>query len=403
LTLGCAECHSHKYDPITQKEFYQLYALFNNAEEADIPAPQPGAEGARAQTFRPPAGFIKTFLHVRGDFLRHGDEVRPGVISVLNPFRPRSEVPDRLDLARWLVDPDNPLTSRVTVNRMWQHLFGRGLVATPEDFGLRGEPPSHPELLDWLAAEFLRLGWSRKELIKLIVNSATYRQSSHVRPELSSIDANNSLLARQNRFRVEAEIIRDLYFASGGLLNAEIKGPSFRPPVPDDFKAMGSAGAFTWSESKGPELYKRGMYIYTQRTVPYPMWKTLDAANPNEACPRRECSNTPLQALTLLNNPSFVECARALGRRMSSAPTATVADRLAYGFQICLGRKPSAGELERLEKLFDQECSVVRRDCKAASALLGECHVDRCRVDQAAAFVLVAQVLMNLDEFVTRE
>src|SRR6185436_6244233 len=173
---------------------------------------------------------------------------------VLNPFRPRSEVPDRLDLARWLVDPDNPLTSRVAVNRIWQHLFGRGLVGTPEDFGLRGEPPSHPELLDWLATEFLRLGWSRKELIKLIVSSETYRQSSHVRPELSSIDANNTLLARQNRFRVEAEIIRDLYFASGGLLNAEIKGPSFRPPVPDDFKAMGRAGAFTWSETKGPEL-----------------------------------------------------------------------------------------------------------------------------------------------------
>lgn len=461
LTLGCAECHTHKYDPITQKEFFQLYAFFNNADEADISAPQPAelevyaqrknaweSETARiksllarceevdpisvklnlqlqqlakatpqyqeplAQSFKQFTNTVRTFVHVRGDFLRKGDEVRPGVLAALHPFKPRGEVPDRLDLARWIADPANPLASRVAVNQIWQHLFGRGLVATPEDFGVRGEPPSHPELLDFLATEFLRLGWSRKEMIRLIVGSAAYRQTAEVRSDLAAVDPNNTLLARQNRFRLESEIVRDLYLACGGILNNEIKGPSFRPPVPDDFKALGGAGAFTWVDSEGADKYRRGLYIFSQRTVPYPVSMTFDAPNPSESCPRREYSNTPLQALTLMNNPTFVECTQGLARRMflASAPLSTPCapnafgdQRLSYGFELCLGRKPSRPELLRLEKLFDDARRLVARDRKSAAALLGNVDIDQPDIDEAAGMVLVAQVLMNLDEFVTRE
>ena len=363
----------------------------------------PQYQDAQAQGFRQSTNLVKTFVHVRGDFLRQGDEVRPGVLAALQPFKPRGETADRLDLANWLVDSANPLTSRVAVNRIWQHLFGRGLVATSEDFGVRGEPPSHPELLDWLATEFVRVGWSRKELIRLIVSSATYRQSARIRPELASVDPNNALLARQNRFRVESEIIRDLCLAAGGLLNAEIKGPSFHPPATDDFKALGSAGAFTWVDSEGQEKYRRGLYAFTQRTVPYPVSMTFDAANPNESCPRRENSNTPLQALTLMNNPTFVECAQGLGRRMFLAPKQNSSERIAHGFEVCLGRKPSREEMVRLQKLFEDERRLAASNRKAAATVIGNVEVDQRDVEDAAAFVAVGQVLMNLDEFVTRE
>ena len=215
--------------------------------------------------------------------------------------------------------------------------------------------------------------------------------------------ANNALFARQNRFRVESEIIRDLYLSAGGLLNAEIKGPSFHPPATDDFKALGSAGAFTWVDSEGPEKYRRGLYAFAQRTVPYPVSMTFDAANPNESCPRRENSNTPLQALTLLNNPTFVECAQGLGRRMFLAPKQNSSERIGYGFELSLGRKPSRDEMLRLRKLFDDERHLAASTRKAAASLIGNVEVDQRDIDEAAAFVAVAQVLMNLDEFVTRE
>jgi len=346
-------------------------------------------------------------------------------------------LPDRLDLALWIADPANPLTSRVSVNHIWQHLFGRGLVNTPEDFGTRGEPPSHPELLDWLATEFLKRGWSRKTMIKLIVTSATYRQSSHTRPELIDRDPQNSLLARQNRFRVESEIIRDLYLTAGGLLNAEIGGPSFRPKMSDDIKAFGGAGAFTWVDSDGPEKYRRGVYIYAQRTVPYPASMTFDQANPSEACTRRERSNTPLQALTLLNHDIFVECAQGLGRRMLTQPGARtflsaatqdgsgavevenlsrdrellrtgmsarpLSQKIDYGFQLCLGRSPTKEEMGRLEKLYDDELKLACAGPESATKLTAGLKIGKSQVAEMSAFIALAQVLMNLDEFMTRE
>src|SRR5882672_2960718 len=377
LTVGCAECHNHKYDPITQREFYQLYAFFNNSQEVEVPAPQaddaarferekkaweaeqvrlkellaqltkardsrasdvkrqlarhrraePKNAEARAESFFERTAPARANIHVRGDFLRKGEEVPSGTPAILPALKPRATDADRLDLARWIVNPANPLTARVAVNHVWQHLFGRGLVNTPEDFGTRGELPSHPELLDWLAYAFAgeslnvecstldvqrSVPWSRKALIKLIVTSAAYRQSSHYRPELAARDPQNILLARQNRFRVESEIVRDLSLNAGGLLNDDIGGPSFHPHMPDDVKKLGGAGAITWTDTEGPEKYRRGLYIFAQRTVPYPASMTLDQADPAQSCPRRERSNTPLQALTLLNHGIFLECAQGL-------------------------------------------------------------------------------------------
>lgn len=387
LTLGCAECHSHKYDPISQREFYQIYSFFNAAEEFDAQLP----DGRTAYSFRQLASAPPTFVHVRGDFLRHGDQVHPGVLNAINRTvasvgsPPASDETarfrSRLDLARWIVSPDNPLTARVAVNQIWLHLFGRGLVATTEDFGVRGEPPSHLELLDWLAREFIRSGWSRKQMIRLIVNSSAYRQSSEVRPELAVRDPENRLLARQGRFRLEAEILRDSALAVSGRLNPEVGGRSFRPHLPDDVKWLSTAGAWNWTDDSGPVLQRRSLYIYTQRTVPHPLLPTFDQAGASEPCTRRERSDNPLQALTLLNNACFVDCARALARRLQPASGGRAHEPIRQAFRQCLGREPGPKELQRLEALFAQASAVSSKD----------------------APVVVAQTLLNLDEFLNRE
>jgi hypothetical protein len=355
----------------------------------------------------------KTNVHIRGDFLRKGDEVQPGTLAVLHAFQPRGEKPDRLDLARWIVDPKNPLTARVAVNHVWKDLFGRALVGSVDDFGTRGEKPSHPDLLDWLALAFSRragdvgsgsgevaLGWSRKALIKLIVTSATYRQSSRLRPELNERDPNNVLLARQNRFRLEAEALRDLYLATSGLLNPAIGGPSIRPQLPADIAALGYANSVKWQESKGGEQYRRGMYIFFQRTVPYPMLMTFDAPDSNTSCARRERSNTPLQALTLLNDPVFFECSQALGKRVA-AGTDAVDAKIRGAFEVCLARSPNEGELRRLREFHARQLELQRRTPAAAAKIAGE--ADAADVEEKAAFAALCRVIMNLDEFVTRE
>jgi mono/diheme cytochrome c family protein len=344
----------------------------------------------------------KTQIHIRGDFLRKGDEVEPATLSVLHPFKPRDETPDRLDLARWLFEPTNPLTGRVAVNHIWKHLFGRGLVATTDDFGTRGEKPSHPELLDFLATEFPRLNWSRKALIRLILTSATYRQSSAVRPELVSRDPNNILLARQNRLRLEAEVIRDAHLAVSGLLNAEIGGPSVRPPLPSDLTSVGYANQIKWKNSEGPDKYRRGLYTFFQRTVPYPMLMTFDAPDSNVTCTRRERSNTPIQALTLLNDPVFFECAQALGRRIASTSEADTKEKVRQLFAACLSRPPSPAELDRLVHFHEVQSRLVKNSPISARALTGMSETDGENFE-AATFVALARTLMNLDEFVTRE
>ncbi len=454
LTVGCAQCHTHKYDPILHKEYYQLFAFFNSAEEQDLLAPlpremevyqkaltrykaereplvqavaashrasdpysgslartlaeravkKPEYSGSKVQTLverpRPRA----THIHLRGDFLRKGEEVRSGTLEALHPLEPSGASPNRLDLSRWLTNPANPLTARVTVNRVWRNLFGRGLVASLDDFGTRGELPSHPELLDWLATEFIARGWSQKAMIRMIVTSSTYRQSSNARPDLADRDAGNLWLARQNRLRLEAEVLRDVTLAAGGLLNPTIGGPSVRPPQPSGISELTYASSAKWVESKGADRYRRGLYTWFQRTSPYPMLMTFDAPDSNVCAVRRERSNTPLQSLTLLNDPVFFECAQALGRRVvEESGSEGVEGRIRFAFDVCLAREPSDEELTLLGRLWGDLERQCRSQPEAAAKLVGPHLSAGVDVSEAAAWVALGRTILNLDEFVTRE
>ncbi len=368
-------------------------------DEHDKKAPKGPETFAAIMTSHP--GGRTTQVHMRGNFMDKGVEVQPAVPSVLHPMHPRGDKPDRLDLARWLFDPANPLTARVAVNHVWKNLFGRALVATVDDFGTRGERPSHPELLDWLAAQFQELGWSLKDLIRLIVTSATYKQSSLVRPELESADPTNVLLARQNRLRMEAETVRDASLAASGLLSPGIGGPSVKPPLPPDIAALGYANSVKWVESSGTDKYRRGLYIFFQRTVPFPMLMTFDAPDSNATCTRRERSNTPLQALTLLNDPEFFECARSLGGIMADAPAGDMTARLQHGFLRCMARPPSPDELGRLEQLHAAHVQLFKASPAMAAEVCGSREAGPLTADRAA-WVATARIILNLDEFITR-
>ena len=487
LTAGCAQCHDHTYDPISQREYYQLFAFMNAIQEEDIEAPLPGELGpwlasragylkerdallaeyqisqlqlvweermraaitkpgtnvewdfaltsctamldnaqamlmtpadkrteyqrerllnyfvynmgpdnnrdkelmAKIRTLREKMNAlngrtpqitlahtvaeapqpVKTTVAVRGDYKRPGIEVQPDTLAVLPPMGKAG--PARLEFAKWLVSRDNPLTARVIMNRTWQEFFGRGLVRTSEDFGLQGEKPSHPELLDYLASEFIERGWSQKQMMRLIVTSATYKQSSQVRPDLVQRDPDNTLLARQSRLRLSAEGLRDSALAASGLLDERIGGPSIRPPQPPGVAEL-QYGNNKWRESTGADRYRRGLYIHFQRTAPYPQLMTFDAPESTVACSRRRTSNTPLQSLNLLNDPVFVEAAQALAYRVSGLPTDEA--RIAAAFETALNRPPSAREMSRLMRLRQEQ-----------------------------SLLAVARVILNLDEFVTRE
>ncbi len=342
----------------------------------------------------------------RGDFLSPTDGVSPGPPARLGEFRARGDQADRLDLARWLVSGDCPLTSRVAVNHVWLHLFGAPLVETTSDFGVRGAAPSHPELLDWLASQFQGpLGWSRKELIRLVVLSSAYRQSSRFRPELAERDPANRLLARQNRFRVEAEIVRDLSLAVSGLLSARVGGPSVFPPMPDELAKLSYANNFSWRGSEGSDRYRRGMYTFLKRTILYPSLTTFDAPDTNVACTMRTVSNTPLQALVLLNNEVHAEAARALAHRLQTSPGSDK-QRLGRGLQWVLLRQPKESEVATLQTALQGAREHYREHRSDAAAL---CAVPTAEAETAphleeqAAWVAVARVLLNLDEFLTRE
>ncbi|HCC56800.1 MAG TPA: hypothetical protein DEQ47_05970, partial [Solibacterales bacterium] len=310
-----------------------------------------------------------SYLRVRGDYKNPGVEVQPAVLSVL-PQLPPTPRPTRLDLAKWLVAPVNPLTSRVAVNRIWQELFGQGLVASSDDFGTRGDKPSHPELLDWLAGQFMDNGWSRKQIIRTIVTSATYRQSSKVRPELETVDPSNTLLARQARLRLPAELIRDSSLAVSGLLSLDVGGKSVRPPQPAGVMEMGygKTGGAHWAESKGADRYRRGIYIEFLRSTPYPQLVNFDAPKSNVSLCKRDRSDTSLQALNLLNDPVFVEAAQALAYRITTESS----DPLTYAFRLTLAREPSERETQTMQKYLKQH-----------------------------DWTGVSSILLNLDEFIT--
>jgi len=345
----------------------------------------------------------QTHIHVRGDFLRPGAAVRPNVPAALPHLPAGVKTPNRLDLARWLVSPENPLTSRVTVNRIWQQYFGRGLVDTENDFGTQGSAPSHPELLDYLATQFIAQGWSFKSLHRLIVTSATYRQASRISPAARDRDPLNQWYGRQNRLRLDAELIRDTALSVSGLLNPELGGPGVYPPQPEGIDLF-TQNRKNWKESQGPDRYRRGMYIFFWRSNPYPFLTTFDAPQGNVTCTKRVRSNTPLQALTLANDRAFVEIAQAFaGRVLREASAAEDASRLDYAFRLGLSREPNSQEREILTRFVRQQRAVFAANPTSARDLAGP----RLSPDQdpleSATWTALARVLLNLDEFITRE
>ncbi|MBO0857965.1 MAG: DUF1553 domain-containing protein [Chloracidobacterium sp.] len=350
-----------------------------------------------------------TFVLTRGDYRNKTEKVAPGVPAILPPL-PKDEKVNRLALAKWLVDPNHPLTSRVTVNRFWQMYFGLGIVKTAEDFGSQGEPPVHPELLDWLATEFIRTGWDMKAMQKLMVTSATYRQSSRVTPELLEKDPENRLLARGPRYRLPAETIRDNALAVSGLLNDEIGGRSVLPYQPSGlWEEMAFGDGFSMQEyvqSHGKDLYRRSMYTFWKRTVPPAALATFDAPDREKCVARRAVTNTPLQALVTLNDPTYVEAARAMAQKTLRDGGKDLNSRIAYVFRLALARKPSARETNVLRDLLSRQLINYRKDKKAASELthVGESAVDD-KIDQPelAAWTMVASAILNLDETVTKE
>ncbi len=497
LTVGCAQCHDHKYDPISQREYYGLYAFFNDDDEPDLPVATPeeiarrdaadaeadallaalpgrdpaiweavkaweeglgpperqkqsqevrtafdtpfdrrddagkalvlaayvdqaaGAKEHRAELAKIKAARPKvpttpilrrraeprpTRLLMAGDFTRPGDPVEPGVPAVFPGLGVEGRA-TRRDLAEWIARPDHPLTSRVAVNRAWQALFGRGLVETADDFGTQGTPPSHPELLDWLATEYVRLGWSTKALHRLIVTTAVYRQSSTVGPDLAS-DPDNRLLARQSRLRVDAELVRDAALASSGLLSATLGGPSVHPPQPDGVMGLGQVRR-DWTPNTGPDRYRRGLYTFFWRATPHPALMVFDAPEGTRTCARRSRSNTPLQALTLLNDPAFVELAVGLGDRILREDHGDDTNRLRRAFRLVLAREPTADELARLSEVLAAERADFADAPAEADRLIdaGPPGGESPAVPAAerAAWAATARVLLNLDEFITRE
>lgn len=472
LTIGCAQCHDHKFDPISQKEYYQFFAFLNNQDEPTLPVPDPNLDtakltqeskalqqkitayiqqhqqafteweaelgpasialmskdqqkalkvaaakrsfyqnrtlftagpGAADQAFRSLNERLtevdaqlrngtttlvmkelaeprKTTLYIKGDFTRPSDEVQAAVPAVLHSL-PASPKADRLALARWLIDRKNPLTARVIVNRVWQQYFGRGLVETENDFGTMGSLPSHPELLDWLAVDFMEHGWSFKHLHRLILTSQTYQQGSSVRPQGAAADPDNRLLWRQNRLRLDAEVVRDVSLAASGLLSPKIGGPPVYPPIPEGVLSLGQVKR-SWPLSQGADRYRRGLYFFIFRATPPPALSVFDAPDGFSTCTRRIRSNTPLQALTLLNDSASVEFAQALASRLGREAK-TDEQRLARAFQICVSRLPSAQERQALARLLQSERAAGATDAQAWEA--------------------VGRVMLNLDETITRE
>ncbi len=491
LTIGCAQCHDHKFDPITQKEYYRLFAFFNNADEPEIPiasadqvsqAERIEAEGsayikklpekdpmvwgqmvaweqsltpaqrqALSQQVREAFDFAfekrtdeqkhvvltayveqaptnrvhqtalarirrqrpkietamvmrelrqprDTHLFVKGDFTRLGEKVTPGVPAVLHSLPPGDKL-NRLDFARWLGSAENPLLARVAVNRLWQQYFGKGIVETENDFGSQGARPSHPELLDWLAMELNSQGWSLKAIHRLIVNSAAYRQSSHARGDLETIDPNNRLLARQNRLRLDAEVVRDVGLAASGLLTQKLGGPPVFPPQPDGVMSLGQVKR-EWRTSPGADRYRRALYTFFFRATPHPALVVFDAPDSFSTCTRRMRSNTPLQALTLLNDAAFYEFARVLAARVLTESERSDAERFRYAFHLCVARSPTVQEVQRLNDLLHTELNELRLQPEAIRAAKAPEGADPV---EFAAWTTVARVLLNLDETITRE
>ena len=403
LTLGCAQCHSHKTDPVSQREFYRLYAFFNEASITDFACASGPDPKEPITTLVMKSTPQATHLFIRGEKKQLGEKVSTGVPAFLHSMNLEAERPaTRLDLARWIMEPENPLTARVTVNRVWQQLFGRGLVATESDFGIQTPPPSHPELLDCLADEFRSNGWSLKRLLRRIVTSATYRQCSDRRRDLETIDPDNVLLARQRRLRVEAEIVRDLALATSGLLTDKMRGPSVFPWQPDGVLNNRATPA-TWTVSANEDRYRRGLYTWVWRLTPHPHAPLFDAPDGVTACTRRERSNVPVQALTLLNDPTFLDCARNLARRVRTDGPPTTSGRIDLLYRLCLSRRPDDREREILGRLVRAERDQLASHPDEVAHIAGIESNDPSDAVETAVWVIACRAVLNLDEFISRE
>ncbi|MFN7922811.1 MAG: PSD1 and planctomycete cytochrome C domain-containing protein [Bryobacteraceae bacterium] len=389
LTWGCAQCHSHKYDPLAHKEFYQIYAFFNQTEDEDKPDDRPTLKFANTSTLimreLAPEKRRRTRIHERGSFLNPGADVEPAVPAAFHPL-PEGAPRNRLGLAKWLMDPENPLVARVAVNRFWARLFGTGIVESEEDFGSQGMLPSHPELLDWLATEYIRLGWDTKALLETIVLSATYRQSSDVTPALTKRDPYNRILARGPRFRLDSEIVRDQALAASGLLSAKMYGAPVMPWQPDGIWQM-EYNSERWSPSPGEDKYRRALYTFWRRTAPYPAAMNFDSPSGETCTMRRIRTNTPLQALTTLNDPVQMEAAQRLALRVANDTGQTAEQRAERMFRMVLVRPPRPEETLRLVKLHREARHELDSRKESVAKLL---HYDRVLYPEERTLTLVA-------------
>jgi hypothetical protein len=345
-----------------------------------------------------------THVAVRGEFQNRGEAVGPGVPAALHPAAAGTKL-DRLGLARWIVDPANPLTARVAVNRLWQEVFGVGIVETSEEFGIQGDPPSHPELLDWLATEYVRSGWDTKRLLKLIVTSATYRQSSRVSGDLVNRDPFNRLVARGPRVRLPAETVRDQALFASGLLSTKLYGPPVHPPQPVNGLAAAFGPSTDWENSRGEDGHRRALYTRWRRNLPYPSMITFDAPERSVCSMRRTRTNTPLQALVTLNDQVYVEAAQVLARRILAHGGASASSKATYGFRLALIRPPTDAELQRLVALHETARTALSADPAKAAALATKPAgplPEGIDVLDAAAWTVVGNVLLNLDEFLAK-
>ena len=448
LTFGCAQCHDHKFDPISQSEFFQLFAFLNQADEPRIEAPSAGelelikqynsklskleirlkelpenslarkkltGEITKHKKTRPRVATTLVMAQrktprashrfVNGDFTRPAEKVNPGTPAILHNF-PDTKNSNRLDFAYWIASKNNPLLARVTVNRIWQHYFGIGIVETENDFGTQSLPPSHPKLLDWLATEFMRLGWNQKAIHKLIVTSATYRQSSNNRSELTRADPANKLLGKQSRLRLDAEILRDNALAASGLLSKKMGGPGVYPPQPQGCMNLGQSRR-KWTASSGEDRYRRAVYTYRWRATPHPALNVFDTPDAFASCTRRIRSNTPLQALTLLNDPAFFEISQGFAERLIQEGGNTDETRIEMGFRLCLARKPSAHEVSILKSFLNKQRTLYTDvDTKTLTLVAQRTNgpvVPESDRNEQAAWTMLARVLLNLDETITRE
>ncbi len=451
ITFNCCQCHNHKFDPFTTKEYYQIYAFLNNtsdggrstAPEISVPTQEetnrknaihrkmiaqsltllanpPWNQAIllqnsiqRIQSLNKLLGGIKpattmvmqelarprpTHIQIRGNFKNLGDLVEPATPKRLHPLVVRGRrLPNRTDLAHWLVTPANPLVGRVTMNRLWARLFGKGIVETSEDFGTQGEWPTHPELLDYLAVDFAEQGWSFKKILKSILSSATYRQIAIASPQALAKDPYNILFSRGPRFRLDAETIRDNALAISGLLHRKIGGPSVFPYQPEGVWANPYSGD-RWTLSDQGDQYRRGIYTFWRRTAPYATFLAFDAPSREVLCERRTRSNTPLQALATLNDHAFFECAQSLARIMLAEPGSTE-DRLQIGFTRSVARSPTKSELQVLLHLLQETRARYEKNPAAARKL---CTAPTEHPVELASWIIIANVLLNMDETLTK-